>query len=64
MAKATAAMKPRNARRHGLGQERRGHVAAGVDGADGVLPDEHHGPEAQDEREQVEDPDGGRGVGD
>jgi len=46
-------------------QEGRGHVAAGVDRANPILPDEDHRAEAQHEREQVKEPDerGGNGGG-
>jgi hypothetical protein len=40
-----------------LGQQRRRHVAAGVDAADGVAADQHHGAEAEDEGDQVEEAD-------
>ena len=40
-----------------LGEQRRRHVAARVDGADRVGPDQHHRAEAEDEGHQVEDAD-------
>ena len=45
-----------------LRQERRGHVAALVHRADRVRPDQHHRAEAEDERQQIEEPDEPRGV--
>ena len=37
-----------------LSEQWRGHVAALVDGDDGIVPDQHHRTEAQHEGEQVE----------
>ena len=46
-----------------LGQQRRRHVAAGVDRANRVLADQHHGAKPEDERQQIEEPDERRRVG-
>ena len=48
---------------HRLRQQRRRHVAARIDPANRRLAHEHHGAEAEDEREQVERADHRGGVG-